>query len=83
MFLFRSLRIFPCVAVCILHFSIAVAGATVVIRVKFFPNFRFRLGLEILINAFIVLVGTAAICDTSIVTRGKVIVLKCGCENCS
>jgi hypothetical protein len=53
------------------------------VGIEFFPNLRFRLGLEILINALVVLVGTTAIRDTSIVTRGKVVVLESGCKNCS
>jgi hypothetical protein len=82
LFLLRSFRIVPCITG-IFHFCIAVAGATVVVRVELFSNFRFRLGLEIFVDALVVLVGTTAICDTSIVTRGKVIVLKSGCKNCS
>jgi hypothetical protein len=82
LFLFRSLRVVPCIAG-ILHFCIAVAGATIMVGIEFFPNLRFRLGLEILINALVVLVGTTAIRDTSIVTRGKVVVLESGCKNCS
>lgn len=53
------------------------------VGIEFFPNLRFRFGLEVLVNALVVLVGTTAIRDTSIVTRGKVVVLEGGCKNCS
>ena len=53
------------------------------VGIEFFSNFRFRLGLKIFINALVVLVSTTAIRDTSIVTRGQVVVLECGCKNCS
>lgn len=45
------------------------------VRIEFFSNFRFRLSLEVFINALVVLVGTTAIRDTSIVTRGQVVLL--------
>jgi uncharacterized membrane protein len=80
----RSFRILSCsITVCIFHLSVAVAGTAVMVRVEFFANFRFGLGLEVLINALIVLVSTTAIRDTPVVTRGKVVVLKCGCKDCS
>lgn len=66
--LLRSFLLSPPVAVCIFHFCVAFAGATVVIGVEFFSDLRFRLGLEVLVNTLVVLVGTTAIRDTSIIT---------------
>lgn len=80
--LLRSFLVSPPVAICIFHLSIAVAGATVVIGIEFFPNLRFRFGLEVFVNALVVLVGTTAIRDSSIITRCQIIVLECGCQNC-
>lgn len=82
-FLLRSLLSSPRVTVCIFHLSVAVAGATVVVRVEFLSNLGFGFGLEVFINTLVVLVGTTTIRDTSIIARSKIIVLKCCCKNCS
>ncbi len=53
------------------------------IRIELFANFGFGLSLEVFINALVVLIGTTAIRDTSIVARGKVVILESGCKNSS
>jgi hypothetical protein len=82
-FLLRSLLSSPRVAVCVFHLSVAVAGATVVVRIEFFSNLGFGFGLEVFINTLVVLVGTTTIRDTSIITGSKIVILKCCCKNCS
>jgi hypothetical protein len=68
------------VTVGIFHLSIA-AGAAVVVRVELFANFRLRLRLEVFVDALIILVRAASVCCGTVVTRRKVIILKCCSQN--
>jgi hypothetical protein len=65
----------------IVHFSIAVGTAALMIGVKFLTNFRLRVCLEVFIYTFVILIGTTAVCWCSIIAGCKIFILKSSCQN--
>lgn len=65
----------------IFHFSIAVGPAALMVGVKFLANLRLRIGLEVLVDTFVIFVGATAVRWSSIVTGREVLVLESSCQN--
>lgn len=72
-----------CVPFRVVHLGITVGAAALVIRVEFFTHFRLRISLEILVNALIVFISTAAVGNAAVVAGGEILVLERSRENCS
>lgn len=53
------------------------------IRVELLANFRFRVGLKVFVDTFIILVGTTAVGWRSIVTGREIFVLEGSCQDSS
>lgn len=67
----------------VVHLSITVGAAALMIRVELLANFRFRVGLKVFVDTFIILVGTTAVGWRSIVTGREIFVLEGSCQDSS